>query len=95
MKTQVILEAIAKQGKKSELLNFLQEIIPDTRAFKGCNEIYVFEEGFTNNLTLISNWETKHCYESYFEWRTQTGVIKQLSQLLIGPPDIKFLNHKF
>jgi len=95
MKTQVILEVIAKQGKKSELLNFLQEIIPDTRAFKGCNEISVFEEELSNNLTLISHWDTKHNYESYFEWRSQTGVIHQLSQLLTEPPTIKFLNKRF
>jgi len=92
MQTRVILEADVLEDKKQNLLNYLKEILPDTRLYKGCNDISIFEESDSNSLTFISNWDTKQDYDNYLTWRTKTGVLRKLSQFLKSPPKIRFLN---
>lgn len=65
----------AAPGKRDELVTKLIEIIPQTRAFDGCNNI-VFTESEANPaaLLLIEDWDSHEQYDAYKQWRRDSGT---------------------
>ena len=71
------------------ILDFLSEILPDTRAFDGCQGLKVQEEGNEEALVFIECWDSAAHYQRYLDWRTQSGVLNKLVELLAEPPVIR------
>ena len=92
MGTLVILEAIAKTESILELEDFLKRHLPDTRSFKGCQNItaYINENGKT--IVMVEHWDSKAHYEKYLAWREETGVLSDLGAMIEGAPVIRFFD---
>lgn len=65
----------AAPGKRDELVDKLISIIPDTRAFDGCNSITFTESQETPGaLLLIEDWDSHEAYDAYKSWRRESGT---------------------
>lgn len=65
----------AAPGKRDELVDTLVGILPDTRAFDGCNTIAFTESADSpGSLLLIEDWDSMEQYEAYKAWRRESGT---------------------
>ena len=71
------------------ILDFLSSILPDTRGFDGCQDLKVYIEGDGEGIVFIEYWESAEHYQRYLSWRTETGVLNQLVEMLAAPPIIR------
>jgi quinol monooxygenase YgiN len=92
MNAIVILEADVKEGKKDELLKLLYKYLPETRKCKGFIDISIHTEQKKNHVLFYEKWESFEDYESYLQWRTETGVMKILGATFSSPPLIRYFN---
>jgi len=91
MSVIVLLEAQVKPEAVDEVKATLKEILPDTRAYDGCQSIDIYgniEDG--GNLVFYECWDSREHYEKYLAWRTETGVMEKLGAALAGPPSIRY-----
>lgn len=94
MSINVVLELNAKPEKINELKSTLEAILPDTRAYNGCSGISVtINQDDPLNVILIEAWESRALYETYFNWRVETGAIGALGEMLSGAPNIRYFDH--
>lgn len=92
MNATVILEADVKEGKKDELLRLLSQYLPETRKYKGFIDISIHTGEKNNHVIFYEKWESIKAYESYLQWRTETGVMNTLGATLSAPPVIRYFN---
>ena len=91
MSILVLLEAQVKSEDVSDMKSYLAEILPDTRAYDGCERIGVyFDIEDTCNMVLVEHWDSRAHYEKYLAWRTETGVLDKIGAMLAGPPNIRY-----
>ncbi len=91
MSVLVLLEAQVKSEAVDDMKSFLAEILPDTRAYDGCQGIDAhFNIEDTGNMVLVEHWDSRAHYEKYLAWRTETGVLDKLGAMLTGPPSIRY-----
>ena len=91
MSTVVLLEMQVKPEAVNEVKAMLKELLPDTRAYAGCQGIDIYnnlDDG--GNLVFYERWNTRDHYQKYLNWRTETGVLDKLSAKLAGPPKIRY-----
>ena len=92
MSVIIILEAETKPGKRSTLMSLLQKYLPQTRQYKGFIDISIHTQLETNLVLFYEQWETIKDYESYLQWRTETGVMEELGKSLLHPPTIRYFS---
>ena len=74
----------AAEGKRDDLVETMQSILPDTRAFDGCNSITLTESTETPGLLmLLEDWETADHYAEYKKWRAESGTSVLSGDLVI------------
>ncbi len=91
MATLVLLEAKAKSADAVEELKvILKQRLPETRAYDGCQGItfYLGDDGLS--FVFVEYWDSTRHYEKYLAWRTETGVLKQLTDRIEGEPAIRY-----
>ena len=74
------------------MLDYLKELIPQTRAFDGCLrcEIYLEKKDLEpSHLLFVDRWENLEKLENYEKWRSETGVLKKLRSFLLEDPIIR------
>ena len=71
---------------------YMAEILPDTRAYDGCNgvEMY-FNMDDPGNMIIVEYWDKRSLHEEHVGWRTETGVMAKIGAMLSGPPTIRYL----
>jgi len=77
----------AVDGKRDELVEKMQGVIPDTLAFSGCENI-VFAEQLEapGRLILIEEWASAEHYAQYKAWRAESGTSVLGMGLVEGAP---------
>ncbi len=92
MGTLVLFEADALAGKAEELIALFEEVLPDTRAYDGCEGVTVHrDQDAPERLVLIERWTSRSHYEAYLQWRAERGD-PRLGALLAGPPAARYLD---
>jgi len=92
MAITILLSGKAKDGQMSELLSLFKEILPETRSYEGCISLdMLVDEDIEGNFTLNEVWETRDHYQTYFNWRVETGVLDKIVALVEGPPSINYM----
>ncbi len=93
MSVLVTLDVQAKPESLGELVSALKGILPDTRAYEGCQGIDIYaNQDDPHNMIFVEHWDSREQYEKYLSWRTETGVMDQLGALLAGPPTFKYFD---
>ena len=55
---------------------FINEVLPDTRNYSGCNALYMTENiDIPNQVEFVSIWDSKEHYDTYLNWRDETGYL--------------------
>jgi quinol monooxygenase YgiN len=89
----VTFEAKAKPGQGKVLRETFLAILPDTRAYKGCQALeYVQNQDDPDALLVWERWDARASYEAYLKWRQDRGDVEKLVALLAGPPNIRFFD---
>jgi quinol monooxygenase YgiN len=91
MAIMVLLEGKAKTETVDDLKAALPRLFPDTRRYDGCQGITAYigaDDGRT--VVFVEYWATNAHYERYLAWRTETGVIAQLVDMLEASPSIRY-----
>ncbi|TDJ62222.1 MAG: antibiotic biosynthesis monooxygenase [Proteobacteria bacterium] len=93
MACTVVLEIQLKSDQIDTAKSTFKEILPDTRAYDGCQGVYVVEnQDKAGNLVLIETWESRAKYEKYLAWRQETGVLDALGAMCEGAPSIRYFD---
>jgi quinol monooxygenase YgiN len=93
MSVTILLDLKAAPGSIDALKQLFVEILPDTRAYDGCEGLDVhLNQDDGDNLVIVERWQSRPHYEQYFAWRQQTGLIDRLGPLLGAPPSIRYLD---
>lgn len=93
MSVTILLDLKAGPGSIDKLKDLFVEILPDTRAYDGCDGLDVhLNQDDGDNLVIVERWQSRPHYEKYFAWRQETGLIDRLGPLLGAPPSVRFLD---
>ena len=73
---------------------FINEVLPVTRNYSGCNALYMTENiDIPNQVEFFSIWDSKEHYDTYLNWRDQTGLLAEMNEkYLESDPVFRFLN---
>jgi quinol monooxygenase YgiN len=92
MSVDVILDLQVNPENREELLAIFKGILPDTRAYQGCQGVVVTtNEDDLHNIVLLEKWAHRSDHESYMDWRVERGDIDKLVALLSAPPAVRYL----
>lgn len=80
----VIAEFHAADGRLNDLLGFLKEVLPDTRAYDGFIRMESWLDSDNSTVILHDWWESVGHMERYLAWRGETGVLDALAGYLEG-----------
>jgi quinol monooxygenase YgiN len=80
-----------KPGRTDEIIDGLTDILPDTRAFAGCNRLDVVQDvDDPTRIALIEEWDSKEQFAAYRAWRAETGTgLARWADALAEPPAIR------
>ena len=93
MSVTILLDLKAAPGSIDDLKQIFVEVLPDTRAYEGCEGLDVLlNQDDGDNLILVERWQSRPHYEKYFAWRQETGLLDRLGPLLGAPPSVRFLD---
>ena len=93
MATRVVVELDVKSENRDELVGAMKEVLSDTRAYDGCNEVRLYEgDDDRNHLVIIEEWESRGHHERYMAWRTETGMMAKWGPMFTKEPSISYLN---
>ena len=91
MSVMVFLEVQSSDESIEQLKATFKEILPDTRAYDGCQGVEIFDnQDDPNNLVLVEHWDSRQKYETYLGWRKETGMLNSLMSMTSAPPSIRF-----
>jgi len=92
MSITVLFEPKAAPGRERELEAMLAEILPDTRAFDGCESLTAHRDhDDPATLVLVERWTDRDRHAAYLRWRAERGDIERLGSLLAGAPVTRYL----
>jgi quinol monooxygenase YgiN len=87
MATIITLEVPAKPGQGDALVAAFNKILPETRAYKGCQSVSVLQRADdTDNILLIEHWDTSEDHDAYSQWRRGSGTLGEIMELAAGRP---------
>jgi len=93
MSVTVVLEFQGKPDKVDEIKEFFRKVLPDTRAYEGFESLTVHQNQEDPTSFLVWElWTTRPNYEAYLAWRTESGALNSLAEMLAGPPSFRFFD---
>ena len=90
MTTLVTLECTVRADCMDKLIAFMQQVMPDTRNYDGCQSINPYLNEDNRTILMVEYWDSKAHYEKYLAWRQETGTLDELAEMIEGPPTIRF-----
>ena len=94
MTCQVIFEFKIKEDCIEKLRGWLRGILPDTRGYEGCLTLAVTQnQDEPTSFVVIEQWESRSQYEKYIQWRTQSGVLGAMVDMMEGEPSFRFFDY--
>ncbi len=95
MTCRVVLEIRAKPEHVDDVLKTLREQLPDTRAYKGCLEVFAYQEQDDPTAFIaIQEWDSRGHYEEYFAWRGERGDLDTLGRFIAQSLAPRFFDKK-
>lgn len=69
----------------------LPEMLKETRSFSGFRDIRVLlHRDRPGEIILIEDWDTTEAYEAYVAFRTETGVMDRMADMISAPPRLDY-----
>ncbi|MEM6308497.1 MAG: antibiotic biosynthesis monooxygenase [Pseudomonadota bacterium] len=87
----VILELSIKEGRRENFIEMMKSILPETRAFDGCQKFDVWTDNSdAAHVVLNEIWDSVEQHQAYLGWRVENGTLNQLVAFLNEPPAPKY-----
>ena len=86
MSVMVTVEFNLKPEAAEGFLETMKGTLPDTRAFKGCQDVKSYFENDTHSLLLMELWDSAADQQAYLKWRTEGGMMEAIGGAIAGPP---------
>ena len=87
--TMVWVDLKPGDGGCQTMLECLTGSLPETLGCDGCQDLKVYIEGDGEGMVFIEYWDSAEHYQRYLNWRTETGVLDRLVEMLAAPPVIR------
>ena len=87
MSHTVLIELHCLPGQGPAYLEAMLPLLPDTRAFKGCELVETYSD--QDNPDVIFLWEklaSRQDQEAYLAWRIETGTFDEMSRFFSADP---------
>lgn len=84
MEIKIIAEFRVKADQTEAFKTLLGSALVDTRSFKGCRSVDIYEDSEIPVFYALSNWDSHSDYDKYLAWRTEQGMGDLLDSLLVG-----------
>lgn len=65
---------------RAEFLHDLSVILSATKAYSGCEWLYLSENADNDKIEALSKWESREAYETYLAWRQESGFLGGLAE---------------
>ena len=88
----VIVKLSIKSDLFDKAVEFIKDIIDETRAFKGCQKCEVAASKEESDIIIYEIWDTFDDQKKYVEWRTETGVFEEVLKFTDSEP--KFFQYE-
>lgn len=88
----VLLELRPYPDRIDKLVDFLEEALPSTRQFNGCDSLTVTHASKSpEQFVIVQHWASRTHYEAYVSWRQARGDLNVFSELLVTEPKVTYL----
>ena len=84
MSAIIIAHFKAQEGKLAEMAEVFKASLGATRGFEGCIGLDVYVEESADTYTLIEEWESVAHYDTYLQWRIDTGIKEATARIIEG-----------
>ena len=75
MSVTVTLAFSVKPERADEFKSLFKELLPDTRAYDGCQNVDVYQDQDNPGLIyLVEDWDSKEHQQKYQAWRYDSGI---------------------
>lgn len=89
----VTFEVQAKPEQRDALRAFMRRILPDTRAYQGCQGLdLLVDQDAPERLVVLETWESRAHYERYLAWREESGTVAEVGPMLAAPPTVRYFD---
>ncbi len=93
MTCQVIVEFKVKEDRLEDLPVFLRSVLADSRGYDGCVSINIVQnQDEPTAFAILEKWDTRGHYEKYLNWRTETGVLNEFADMIVGEPSFRYFD---
>ena len=87
MTVTVTLELTLKPEAVDPFSAQIRDALVDTRKFPGFVDISIHQHADDPvRIIFIEEWETRGAYEAYVAFRTETGMMAAMAEILTQPP---------
>ncbi|MDA0264424.1 MAG: putative quinol monooxygenase [Chloroflexi bacterium] len=91
MSVTVTLAFSVHSERAGEFKALLKELLPDTRAFDGCQTVDVYQDQENPGLIyLVEDWASKEHQQRYQAWRGETGIAETVGPFLADEPRFNY-----
>jgi quinol monooxygenase YgiN len=95
MAVTVLATLRLKPGLAETVLGGLKEMLPDTCAFQGCLGVKIAQDmDNPDTIALVEEWENRSDHEAYMAWRTETGALASMAEVLAEPPSFVYCTQR-
>ena len=87
MSFAVVAKFPCKPGQVDAMGELFEAALSDTRGFACCERIDVVLNEPLGTYLLVEYWDQESSYDTYLQWRTDTGIAEVLAPLIEGGGD--------
>ncbi|WP_200822874.1 putative quinol monooxygenase [Aquimarina sp. AU58] len=87
---KVILKSKVKNSMVNNLMNFLEENLPNVRGFNGCLSVKILFNKEANEMVFYEEWLSKSHHTDYIAFISNNGIMAKLTAFLIEAPEVKY-----
>ena len=80
----VVAKFPCKPGQVEAMADLFKAALSDTREFAGCERIDVVLNEASATYLLVEYWDEESSYDTYLQWRTDTGIAEVLAPHIGG-----------
>ena len=84
----VVVNAVfrAKDERFEDLVAYMASILPDTAKYEGAELVSCYADPDDRTLVVHEVWAEKANQEAYLGWRSETGAVAKIVDMLREPP---------
>ena len=80
----VVAKFPCKPGQVEAMGDLFRAALSDAREFAGCERTDVVLNEPSGKYPLVEHWDQNSSYDTYLQWRTDTGIAEVLAPLIEG-----------